>query len=71
MYLPPWVIQAVGLALVLFFAIVWYLTDRIEPTLIALAGTLIGGGEYLRAKRGLTSNEDPPPPPPVAKEPLP
>jgi hypothetical protein len=58
MYLPPWVIQVTGLLLILFFAVVWLLTDRIEPTLIALAGTLIGGGEYIRAKRSLNGKKD-------------
>ena len=69
-YLPPWVIQGTGLVVFLFFAGFWAATGRVEPTLLAASGTLVGLGQYQQAKRQLTDPDPPPPPPPVAKKPL-
>lgn len=67
-YLPPWVIQGTGLLAFTFFVGFWAFTGRIEPTLLAFAGTMVGLGLYQGAKRSLTEPDQPPPPPPIAVE---
>jgi hypothetical protein len=67
-YLPPWVLQVVGLAVFLFFVAFWAVTGRVEPTLLAAAGGLIGAGLYADARRALTTSNQPTPPPPAATD---
>lgn len=63
-YLPPWVLQVVGLVVFLFFVGFWAVTGRVEPTLLAASGGLIGAGLYADAKRSLATDQLPTPPPP-------
>lgn len=67
-YLPPWVLQVVGLLVFVFFVGFWAVTGRVEPTLLAAAGGLIGAGLYADARRALTTGERPTPPPPGAPD---
>lgn len=47
----PVVARYLGYSGVLFVAVVWLLTNRIEPALIGLFGSLIAGGEGADALR--------------------
>lgn len=52
-YLPPWLIQLVGVSLLVAFAVIWYLTGRESVLLITTAGGLILLGGYERARQRL------------------
>ena len=65
--LPPWLLQTIGILMILFFTAFWAITGRVEPVLLGTAGTLIGIGEYARGSRKLERPE-PPSPPPIAHE---
>lgn len=65
-FFPPWVLQGTGIAAFFFFIGFWAFTSRVEPTLLAFSGTLIGAGIYQSARKQLTNPEPPPPPPPAA-----
>ena len=65
-YLPPRVLQIVGLVLLLAFAIFWAVTGRESVLLVGAAGSLILLGGYERARAALTELGDSPTPPPVA-----
>lgn len=62
--LPPAVLQVVGLSAFVFFVGFWAATDRIEPTLLAAAGTLYGAGLLQHASSRLKDQEPPPAPAP-------
>jgi hypothetical protein len=47
------VLQVVGLAGLVAFGVFWGLTDRLSPTLLAAAGSLVGVGTYVRALAAL------------------
>lgn len=51
--LPPRIVQLVGLGLIVAFSLFWALTGRVEPTLIAAAGGLVGIGQGLSALEAL------------------
>ena len=53
-YLPPRVLQIVGLVLLLAFAIFWAATGRESVLLVGAAGSLILLGGYERATAALT-----------------
>lgn len=53
-YLPPRLLQVIGLALLLGFAVFWALTGRESVLLVGAAGSLILLGGYERARDALT-----------------
>jgi hypothetical protein len=65
-YLPPRLLQLVGLALLVGFAVFWALTGRESVLLVGAAGSLILLGGYERVRQALTEIPEPPSPPPVA-----
>ena len=65
-YLPPRVLQIVGLVLLLGFAVFWAATGRESVLLVGAAGSLILLGGYERARQALTELGERPTPPPVA-----
>ena len=68
-YLPPRVLQIVGLVLLLAFAIFWALTGRESVLLVGAAGSLILLGRYEGVRQALTKLEREPTPPPIAPAP--
>lgn len=70
-FLSPRIIQAVGLAGVVCLGIFWAITDRLEPLLLATAGSFITGGNLLEAylRLRLPPLQEPPSPPPIAPAP--
>jgi hypothetical protein len=54
-YLPPRLLQLVGLALLLGFAVFWALTGRESVLLVGAAGSLILLGGYERARQALSN----------------
>ncbi len=66
-FLPPKLIQAVGLMGFVALGVFWAVTNRIEPMLLAFSGSLITGGNllevYLKLKSGNAAD-----PPPVSLE---
>ena len=56
--LPPGVLQIVGLAGIVMLGIFWAVSGRLDPTLLAAAGSLVGIGQYVTAHRGLTDDGD-------------
>jgi hypothetical protein len=52
-YLPPRLLQAFGLLLLLAFAVFWALTGRESILLVGSAGSLILLGGYERAREAL------------------
>lgn len=67
----PVVARYLGLTGVVFVALVWLLTNRIEPTLLATFGSLIGLGEAADAAREALTRpaESPKRPPPESERP--
>lgn len=63
----PVALRFTGLAGVLFVAVVWLLTNRLEPALLGLFGSMLGLGEGVDALKELAASRTPPPPsvPPV------
>lgn len=62
-YLPPWFLQVVGILSLLGLGVVWVLTDRANPLMLAAAGALALLGDYRRAgdalaERWLASRKD-------------
>jgi hypothetical protein len=53
-----------GMALLIFCAGFWALTNRLEPLLLAAAGTALGTSQGLGAIAGLRASTPPPPPVP-------
>lgn len=51
--LPPIVIQLVGLAMAVFFAVFWVVTGRVEFSLLGLAGTLVSVGTAAQGRKAL------------------
>lgn len=51
----PVALRFTGLAGVVFVAGVWLVTDRIEPSLLALFGSMVGIGEGADAVRDLVA----------------
>lgn len=45
-YLPPWLLQIVGLVLLLGFAVFWIVTSRESVLMLGASGTLILLGRY-------------------------
>jgi 4-hydroxybenzoate polyprenyltransferase len=45
-FLPPWLIQLIGILIVIGATIFWALTDRESITIIGVGMTLIGYGAY-------------------------
>ncbi len=66
-FLPPKLIQGVGLAGFIALGIFWAFTARIEPMLLAFSGSLITGGNLLEVYLKLRSG-NPSDPPPVSME---
>jgi hypothetical protein len=63
-YLPPWFLQIVGLAALIALGVVWVLTDRANPLMLAAAGALALLGDYRRAgdalaQKWLANRKDP------------
>lgn len=52
-YLPPWVLQVIGLLLLFVFAGYWILTNRESTLLVTTAVALIGLGGYQQAGQAL------------------
>lgn len=67
-YLPPRVLQVVGLILLLAFAVFWAATGRESVLLVGAAGSLILLGGYERARQALLATGEGPTPPPIAKD---
>jgi hypothetical protein len=65
-YLPPRVLQIVGLLLLAAFGVLWAITGRESVLLVGAAGSLILLGGYERAKTALVELQEPPTPPPIA-----
>lgn len=63
--LPAWILQLVGVAGLLACGVFWAFTNRLEPSLLAASGSLIGIGQYVGAVRQLVHGS-PAQPPPVA-----
>lgn len=59
----PVAMRFTGLAGVVFVAAVWLLTNRVEPSLLALFGSMVGIGEGADAIREAQRASSPPPPP--------
>lgn len=55
-FLPPRVLQIVGLLLLVGFVIFWALTGRESVLLVGAAGSLILLGGYERARKALTDS---------------
>jgi hypothetical protein len=55
----PIVLRYGGFAIFLFFVAFWVFTNRIEPTLLAGAGTMMGIGEGAAAIRDLANTKPP------------
>jgi hypothetical protein len=55
----PVVLRYGGFAIFVFFVGFWVLANRIEPTLIAGAGTMMGLGEGAAAIRDLANTRPP------------
>lgn len=68
-YLPPRLLQAVGLGLLIGFTVFWAVTGRESVLLVGAAGSLILLGRYEDVRRALTRYEEEPTPPPVAPGP--
>jgi hypothetical protein len=56
--LPPKVMQLVGLGGLVVLGVFWGFTGRIEPTLLATTGGLVGIGHYAGAVKSLTSRDE-------------
>lgn len=67
-FLPPFVLQLVGLLTFLFFCGFWAFTGRVEPALLASSGTLYAGGLVQEAARIIRRPEIPPADPPNPTE---
>lgn len=52
----PVALAYLGILGVLFVSVVWLLTDRLEPALLAFFGSIIGIGEGVGAIRDFISN---------------
>ncbi len=52
----PVALAYLGIAGVLFVSVVWLLTDRLEPALLAFFGSVIGIGEGVGAIRDFVSS---------------
>lgn len=61
-YIPPWVLQAIGLFAFVFFCVFWAVTGRLAPELLAAAGTLYGVGLASEARKALKGSPEEPPP---------
>lgn len=59
----PVITMYLGMALLVFCAGFWALTNRLEPLLLAAAGTALGTSQGLGAIAGLRAG--PPTPPPI------
>jgi hypothetical protein len=68
-FLSPKIIQAAGLLGFAVFGGFWMVTDRLEPLLLAFAGSLITGGNLLEVYLKLRSPASEPTPPPIAPAP--
>lgn len=51
--LPPIIYQVIGLAMAVFFAGFWAITNRVEPTILGLAVTLFSVGLAQQARSQL------------------
>lgn len=59
-YLPPWLIQLVGIAIVVGAVIYWMVTSRESVTIIGVGVSLIGIGAYSGAQKILKNGRDEP-----------
>lgn len=59
----PVIVMYLGMALLIFCAIFWAATNRLEPMLLAAAGGLLGTSQGLDALHGLKYGPPDPPPP--------
>lgn len=59
----PVALRYAGLAGVIFVAVVWLLTNRLEPALLGLFGSMLGLGEGVDALKELSRSRSQPPPP--------
>lgn len=59
-----------GAAGIVFITLVWLLTNRIEPSLVALFGSMVGINEGVQALKD-AGRPTPPPTPPQPPEPAP
>lgn len=55
----PIVLRYGGFAIFVFFVVFWVATSRVEPTLLAGAGTMMGLGEGAAAIRDLANAKPP------------
>jgi hypothetical protein len=60
----PVLLRYGGFAIFLFFVCFWVFTGRVEPTLLAGAGTMMGLGEGAAAIRDFANTRPPVTPPP-------
>lgn len=60
----PVLTMYLGMAMLVFCAVFWAVTNRLEPYLLATAGALLGTSQGLDAMVGL-KQPPPAPPPPV------
>lgn len=65
-YLPPVVLQSLGVLLLVGSAVFWAFSGRESVLLMSSAMSLIGLGAYAGAQNALRSTTDDPSPPPVA-----
>lgn len=65
-YLPPRLLQLLGVALLIGSAVFWAVTGRESVLLMSSAMSLIGLGAYAGAQNALRRPTDDPTPPPVA-----
>lgn len=70
-FLSPKIIQTVGLLGFVALGIFWAATDRLDPLLLAMSGSLITGGNLLEVYLKLRSSASSPTPPPIAPLPDP
>jgi hypothetical protein len=61
-YLPPRLLQAIGLILLIAFAAFWAVTGRESVLLVGAAGSLILLGGYEQARQTLVAATKQPPP---------
>lgn len=65
-YLPPRILQLLGIVLLIGSAVFWGATGRESVLLMSSAMSLIGLGAYAGAQNALRSPKEDPTPPPIS-----
>ena len=66
-YLPPRLLQGIGILLLVAFAVFWAVTGRESVLLVGAAGSMILLGRYEGARDALTRVGKRPTPPPISE----